>query len=123
MLSLNIPVNFGYSIRLGDNLALNPYIGIKLRLNLMGLMTNKVTVQVGNEKETESETINLYSSSDENMGDSELTWNRFQIAGQFGAKMIISEAFFVEAGYGVDFSRIARNTRTMSVNLGFGYIF
>lgn len=123
MLSLNIPVNFGYSIRLGDNLALNPYIGIKLRLNLMGLMTNKVTVQVGNEKETESETINLYSSSEENMGDSELTWNRFQIAGQFGAKMIISEAFFVEAGYGVDFSRIARNTRTMSVNLGFGYIF
>ncbi len=123
MLSLNVPVNFGYSIKLSDGLALNPYIGLKLRLNLMGLETIKGTVQVGNAKQTESETVNLYSSSEENMGDSELTWNRFQIGWQFGTKLIVSNSLFVEAGFGTDFSRIAKHTRTMSVNLGFGYMF
>ena len=113
LFSLNIPVNFGYSIRLGDNLALNPYVGIKMRLNLVGTVVDKVGDQ--------STTFNLYSKDD--MGGSDNTWNRFQIGWQAGAKMVITEAFFVEAGYYMDFNRIASNTRFSSVNLGFGYCF
>lgn len=127
MLSLNVPVNFGYSIGLGNGLALNPYVGLRVRLNLVGVDVLKATEEVGDNKQTESETINLYSSSDENMGSSEYTWNRFQIGMQFGAKLLISEKMFVEAGYGFDFNRIGKlgnhNFRTMSVNLGFGYMF
>lgn len=127
MLALNIPVNFGYSIRLGDNLALNPYVGARMRLNLVGLRTNKTTVG-GNEV---TKTYNLYSSSDDNMRDSEWTWNRFQIGVSAGVKMIISETFYVEAGYTYDFNRIGKmttglleyNLNTSSVNLGFGYCF
>lgn len=129
ILSVNIPVNFGYSIRLGDNLALNPYVGIKMRLNI--LAADKVSIIENsnlNEKPlsyknvvTTSSSWNLYSSDD--MGGSDNTWNRFQIGWQAGAKMVITEAFFVEAGYYMDFNRIASNTRFSSVNLGFGYCF
>ena len=119
LLSLNIPVNFGYSIGLGDNLALNPYVGINLRLNLLGVETYDIK-GVDN--------INLYSKDD--MGDAR--YNRFQLGGQIGFKMIISEAFFVEAAYHIDFTPIQNfavvggkdfKSRTHGVNLGFGYMF
>mgnify|MGYP002868684824 CR=1 FL=1 len=121
MLSLNVPINFGYSIRLGDGLALNPYVGLRMRLNLLATETAKATVTIGNQTETEKETANMFSKDD--MGGSDNTWNRFQIAWRAGAKMIISEAFFVEAGYEMDFNRIADHTRFSSVNLGIGYVF
>ncbi|MBR1683301.1 MAG: outer membrane beta-barrel protein [Bacteroidaceae bacterium] len=121
MLSLNVPVNFGYSIRLGDGLALNPYVGVRLRLNLLATETEKATVKVGNSSDTEKETLNLFSKDD--MGGSDNTWSRFQIAWRAGAKMVISEAFYVEAGYEMDFNRIAERTRFSSVNLGIGYVF
>lgn len=131
MLALNIPINFGYSIRLGDNLALNPYVGIRMRLNLLGLNKWKNTVAIGNDEDTESKSINMYSSSDDNVGNSDYTWNRFQIGWQAGLKLIISEAFFVEAGYTMDFNRLGKvrlfggdvNINTSSVNLGFGLVF
>ena len=119
LMSLNIPINFGYSIRLGDNLALNPYMGIKFRLNLLGVETYDIKGV---------ENTNLYSKDD--MGDAR--YNRFQIGGQIGAKMIISEAFFVEAGYHIDFMPLQNfdvvggksfKARTHGVNLGFGLVF
>ena len=120
LLSLNVPVNFGYSIRLGDNLALNPYVGIRMRLNLLGV--EKTTMG------DQSNTINLYSRDD--MDDAR--WNRFQIGGQIGAKMIISESFFVEAAYNIDFMPIQNfavpggkdyKARTHGATLGFGFVF
>ncbi len=131
MLSLNIPVNFGYSIRLGDNLALNPYVGIRMRVNLLGLNKTKESQTIGSKESDDSETVNMYSSSDDNVGNSDYTWNRFQIGWQAGLKLIISEAFFVEAGYTMDFNRLGKvrlfggdvNINTSSVNLGFGLVF
>ena len=119
-LALNIPVNFGYSIRLGDNLALNPYVGLRMRFNLLGVETCNVNG---------IDNTNFFSKDDLY---ADYTWNRFQIGGSVGVKMIISEAFFVEAGYTIDFNRLAKtitkynadvNVNTSSVNLGIGFVF
>ena len=131
MLALNIPINFGYSIRLGDNLALNPYVGIRMRLNLLGVNKRKSTEVLGEVELTQDKTVNMFSDSEDNMRNSDYTWNRFQIGWQAGVKMIISEAFFVEAGYTMDFNRLGKvraygsdfNLNTSSVNLGFGLVF
>lgn len=118
LLTFNVPVNFGYSIRLGDRLALNPYVGLKMRLHLLGVETYDVKG---------AENCNLFSSDD--MGDAR--WNRFQIGGQIGVKLIINKAFFVETGYYMDFSPISNfevkngkdyRARTGSVNFGFGLV-
>lgn len=120
LLTLNVPVNFGYSIRLGSSgLALNPYVGLKMRLHLLGVETYDVTG---------ANNTNLFSKDD--MGDTR--WNRFQIGGQVGLKFLIKNSIFIETSYYLDFSPIQNfevlggkdySAHTGSLNIGVGFIF
>lgn len=124
MLSVNVPVNFGYSFGLGsERLALNPYVGLRMRVNALA--------QGHFSGGGQSETYNYFSKDD--MGSSDYTWNVFQLGIQAGVKFIINKHFIVEAGYTYDvipFGKVpTRQGKVivdeylypMSINFGFGF--
>lgn len=96
---LSVPVNYVYRFNVGEKFTIAPYAGINFKLNLIGKMKEHYEDEDGVE---ESEWINVYSSDEKNMGDKDLTWNRFQMGWQVGVGFEYSKVY-LGVQYGTDF--------------------
>lgn len=101
--SLKIPVNFGYTLQVNDNIAVAPYVGLTARGNVYG--RGKSGYERGD----------LF-------GD-EFDWKRFQVGWQVGANVKFLNSFFVGYSFGTDFNKIAQKTKvqTHSITLGLSF--
>lgn len=99
--SLRVPVNLAYSIRISDNVTLVPFLGLNLRMNVVYKLRDKITSSLPDYR-MDTGWLNLLSSSEDNMGSSALTWNRFQVGWQAGFGFNISK-FYVGVEGGTDF--------------------
>lgn len=113
LLGLNIPLNFVYGVQINDKLALKPYTGFYLRINLMG--KGKYTYD---DPDIEDEDYSYYDEDE--MGDEK--WNRCQFGWQVGTTLDISN-FNVGIAYGIDFNEIAEKTRCGAFSVRLGYNF
>lgn len=114
-LGLTIPVNVVYGIGINDKMAIKPYTGLYLRVNLMGKTKYEATI----DGETESETVNLFDKDD--MGE-DGKWNRVQVGWQIGTTLDINK-FNVGIAYGLDFNEIAEKVKTSKFQVRLGYNF
>lgn len=97
MLSLHIPVNLVYKIRLNDKISIKPFTGFYLRANLMG----KYKLSDGED----SEDYNVFDKD-----DMENTWNRVQFGWQIGTTLDINK-FNIGIGYALDFNELAEGIK------------
>lgn len=112
MFALTIPVNVGYKFTIDDKFSVFPYLGLSLRGNISGKITEEVSVSgVGSEEED----IDMFDS-DEGDGD------RFQIGWQIGATANYKK-YSVGLSYGADFNEIMENISTNSLRISLGYNF
>lgn len=118
MLSLNIPVNFGYKYEVNDKFSIYPYIGVNFRINALG--TFKMEIEY--EGETESETYNVFN--DEDMGELGMgdAWKRFQAGWQIGVAFNINK-FTLAASYEKDFTEISKKVKVSMPSITVGYNF
>ena len=128
LLSLNIPVYLGYNFNLANGkIDLAPYLGVDLRVNLMG----KQKIEFGGEYASEAEEYwedmdmptewNLFDKDD--MGGDNYTWKRFQAGWRIGANATFSKKFTVGISYGSDFTEISKKTKTSSFRVTAGIRF
>lgn len=111
MVSLNVPLNVGYKVALGNNVSLLPYAGLSLKGHLSGEMEMSYY--------GESETADIFDKDE--MGDDGV-FKRFQIGWQIGATLNIDK-FNVGLSYGTDFMEISKNvdTKTFKASLGVNF--
>ena len=107
-LGLSIPANFVYGVKINNVLAIKPYTGFYLRVNLMA----KEKIDGYDEK------INLFDKDD--VGD--YTWNRVQGGWQIGTTLDVNE-FNVGIGYAIDFNEIAEKTKASKFMIKLGWNF
>lgn len=106
MLGLRVPVNIVYKWKINDNLALKPYTGFGLKLQLLGKLKG------------DGESINLFDDDDMG-GDS---FNRFQAAWQIGCSLDIKD-FNVGIGYSLDLNEFAEGGKMNGFGFHVGYNF
>lgn len=140
-INLQVPVNFVYKFNVADNVTLSPYIGLNFKLNLVTKYKNEVKYdtnipenllqQAGVKLEDEKgDWINVYSSDEKNMGDKNLTWNRFQMGWHIGVG-VQYKPFYLGVQFGTDFipaykKDINKETYKMSttnLKVSLGYCF
>lgn len=119
MLGLTIPVNVVYGIQLNDKLALKPYTGLYLRVNLLGKVKETGEYSYGGMTEKEEDD---YSVFDKDVMGEDGKWNRCQVGWQIGATLDINK-FNVGIGYALDFNEIAEKTKTSKFAVRVGYNF
>ncbi len=83
ILGFNIPVSLTYKYTFKNGLYIEPYAGIRFRLNAL---TNE-TYKVSGYGVSASETFNLFDQEDANTLGYMDTFNRFQFGGQFGVNL------------------------------------
>lgn len=112
ILGLNIPANVVYKINITDKIAVKPYTGLYLRLNLLA----KEKFECGLTDNTSEEAVNLF---DGDLGES---WNRVQLGWQIGAAVDYG-CYNVGVGYAIDFNPIAVDSRlgVFSLRLGLNF--
>lgn len=110
--SVKIPLNLIYSYQIPEtSISIDPYIGLNFRFNGWA--------KIKNDKNDTS--INPFDKDD--MGDSDLTWNRFQLGWHIGARARFSDSFFLGVAYGTDFSEISKYTHIEETTLSLGFVF
>lgn len=113
MVSMKMPFSLGYQFNLSDGqIALAPYAGLDLRLNLFGQM--KKTYDDDGEK------WDVFDKDDMGKDDK---WKRFQVGWHVGAKCTFSQKFTLGVAYGADFSEIAKKTKCNSFRISAGVRF
>ncbi len=107
VLGLGIPVNFVYAFKFNDMLALKPYTGFYVRVNVWGQekWTDEDSYGDG---ESDSEKYDLFDEED--MGGDDETCNRVQGGWQIGATLDVGR-FNAGVGYALDFNEIAEKTK------------
>lgn len=136
MFSAKIPISLAYTFHIPDTkLALIPYIGVDMRLNIIGkakakynwtsnglyrLAQSGLTQKQINEQFGDKE-LDLFDKND--MGSDAATWNRFQVGWHVGLKACINNQFLIGASYGTDFSEIAQKVKIHTATLVVGYCF
>ena len=149
--SLAVPVNFSYKFGINDSFTIKPYLGINLKLNVLGRFKQEYTDGFYEDFEKESgmtyeeflenyeqatgepyddgmgEWTNLYSSKARGgMGDKESTWNRFQLGWHIGVDLEFNK-FVVGLNYGTDFipawklKKNKVNSSTFNIGIGFNF--
>lgn len=114
-LGLTIPVNLVYGVKINETLAIKPYTGFYVRINLMAKEKYEWNDGMG---DSGSEDYNLFDSYDD--GGEE--WNRCQVGWQIGATLDINQ-FNVGIGYALDFNEIAEKVKTSNFAVRLGYNF
>ncbi len=109
-MSLSVPVNVAYKFAVGDGMSIQPYLGLNLKLHLMGKQKYSY--------DGESESVNVFDKDDMD-GDA---WKRFQLGWHIGAGFNYNQ-FYVGLSYGTDFIKIAEKVNTGTFSLGVGYNF
>lgn len=107
---LSVPVNFAYKFGVSDNVSITPYIGLNLKLHLLGRV--KYEYEDEYDDDEESEWYNVFSKDD--MDDE--TWNRFQLGWHIGAGVNIKK-LYLGVSYGTDFIKAFKH-KDASVNSG-----
>ena len=131
-LGLTIPLNIVWGVKINDMLAIKPYTGFYLRVNVMS--KNKYKTEVGIPSDMINDMRDYgYSQSDiddavsyinedygageedwSNFDEDEVgkdgKWNRCQFGWQIGATLDINQ-FNVGIGYALDFNEIAEKTK------------
>lgn len=121
-LGLTIPVNVVYGVRINEKLAIKPYTGLYLRVNLMG------KAKMSSDDEYTQEFIDEYMNGgdynlfDDKEIDKEGVLNRCQVGWQIGATLDINK-FNVGIGFALDFNELAKETRTSKFAATVGYNF
>ena len=143
-LGLTIPLNFVYGVKINDMLAIKPYTGFYLRVNLMSKTKYKREIGIPSEfisdmKDwgmTQEDIDERIADINENFDAGEETvnnfdekevgkdgkWNRCQFGWQIGATLDIKQ-FNVGIGYALDFNEIAEKTKTSKFAVTVGYNF
>lgn len=142
-INLQVPVNFVYRFDIADNLTLSPYVGLNFKLNLVTKYKSQLKVdtnipsdildQAGidiDDYNRDGDWINVYSDDDKNMGDKDLTWNRFQMGWHIGVG-VQYKPFYLGLQFGTDFipaykQDIAKETykvSTSNLKISLGYCF
>lgn len=132
MSALAVPVNFAWKFNINDNFAIKPYLGLNLKINLIGKTRMELTDKFKDDwkevygeaydGETESDWASFYSKDD--MGDKDSTWNRFQLGWHIGADLMFNK-FIVGLNYGTDiipafkYKKSKVNSATFNVGIGF----
>lgn len=128
--ALSVPVNFAWKFNINDNVAIKPYLGLNLKLNVIGRHKWEYTGEEeedeydyeDEEEDDESKWASWYSKKD--MGDKDLVWNRFQLGWHIGADFQFNK-FYVGLNYGTDFipaqkyKKFKVNSATLNIGLGF----
>ena len=108
--ALAVPVNFAWRFNVADNIYLKPYLGLNLKLNVIGKQQNRLTdtflddyrevYDEAYDGDTESDWLSWYDKDD--MGSKDAVWNRFQLGWHIGAAAQFS-GFYIGLDYGTDF--------------------
>jgi len=101
-INMRIPVNFVYRFNLTDDFTLAPYAGINFKLNLVSKIKDTLDTNWDEYDNSDEKWVNLYSDSEENMGDKDATWNRFQMGWQVGVGLSYQK-YYLGIEYGTDF--------------------
>lgn len=125
-MGLTIPLNVVYGVKINNTLAIKPYTGFYLRINVSAKDKYEYSDTEG---DSFDESVNMFDEKEisEILEISEkeaekLTWNRCQFGWQIGATLDINK-FNVGIGYALDFNEIAEKTKTskFAVNLGYNF--
>ena len=119
LLGLTIPVNIVYGVQLNDKLALKPYTGFYLRVNLLGKVKETGEFSYGGKTEKEEDDYSLFDKDD--MGEDGV-WKRCQFGWQLGVTLDVNK-FNVGIGYALDFNEIAEKTKASKFAVRVGYNF
>ncbi len=111
MLSVSIPFNFGYNIRIKEDWSLSPYIGVLQRIYILG--NTKTIVKVGDN--VEKTRANLFDGRKGNA-------NRHQLGLHAGLKLT-HKKYSYGAVFGYDLLEFDSNRNVMTWGLTFGYTF
>lgn len=130
---LAVPVNYAYKFGIGDNCAITPYLGLNLKLHLMGRFREKNDVDGDlddydiDEDDLTGDWVNIFSDDDEDgMGDKDYTWNRFQLGWHIGVGFNYKR-LYVGINYGTDFIKAFKykkstvNSGNLAVTVGFNF--
>ena len=111
LLSINIPFNFGYNIKISDNFTISPYIGFYQRVNITGNLS--VTLKDNNS----SVSVNTHLFYDE------ISKAKIHQVGINAGLNFKFKKF--HCGYFVkyDFLEFAENTRVLTWGLNYAYTF
>lgn len=134
-INLRVPVNFVYRFNVSDDFKIAPYVGINFKLNLVSKCKDVVDSNLSKDElkkfgYEEPDWVNLYSDSKENMGDSDRTWNRFQMGWQIGVGFEYQK-YYLGVQYGTDFipayshkfesSKPKVNSQALKISLGYTF--
>ncbi len=144
VLGLTIPLNFVYGVKINDMLAIKPYTGFYLRVNLMSKTKYKHEIGIPSEAISDmqdagmsqedinevianfNENYEVGEETENNFDEKEVgkdeVWNRCQFGWQIGATLDINQ-FNVGIGYALDFNEICEKTKTskFAVTVGMNF--
>lgn len=126
-LGLTIPLNVVYGVQINDKLAIKPFTGFYLRVNLMSKSTDKMEVGIPSELTSYVDPNDYewdydYNNFDKDDVGEDGTWNRVQFGWQIGTTLDINR-FNVGISYGLDFNEIAEKVKNSSFSVRLGYNF
>lgn len=120
MMQLAVPLQVEYRLPVGDKLHISPYLGLVARANLLADQKIKIPTfnnRTGKQTGSTEKSINLFDKDD--VGNSELTWKRFQLGWNIGVNFDINK-FTIGLSYGTDFMEIAKKCKSSTFKVGIG---
>lgn len=136
-LSFIIPINYVYSISIGNNMSVAPYLGINFKLNTLGRQKSKRLYDDPDEQDRWDDQVDDVEYGEKGIEDwkdifskkdvgRDGTWNRFQMGWQIGCGLNIDK-LHIALQYGTDFiaamkhDRYAVNSGTFALKLGYNF--
>lgn len=121
LVSLKAPGNLVYKWRVSDKVTLLPYVGLVMKLHIIGNRTSEYTGRSTDYPDEDGKTRCLFDKKD--MGSKDLTWNRFQIGFQIGANVMFDKKWYLGLSYGKDFGEVVKKATFSTVSITAGYVF
>lgn len=104
--SLSVPVNLAYKFGVTDKFAIKPYVGLNLKLHMIG----KTTVSDDEDKIS----MNWFDKD-----DMDVVFKRFQLGWHIGAAFHYNSVS-LGVDYGTDFTQIAKKASSNTINVTLG---
>ena len=135
MVSVKVPISVTYNWQVSDKVAIAPYLGLTMRLNVWGDQKVKFDGDFVDDVEdyygknsSQYETIeeaqeskNIFDKND--MGGKDATANRFQLGWQIGVNFKFNNKFYIGAAYGSDFMEYSKKVKISQPSITVGLIF